>query len=71
MTIIDFPDMPTNGQIFTVGQKTWTYSSSEGRWNLSGGLIGPTGPTGPTGSGGATGPTGPGELVSSFLLMGA
>lgn len=56
---IDFPNTPTNGQLFTVGEKTWQYVSAESKWISAGGTIGPTGPTGPTGATGATGPIGP------------
>ena len=55
---IDFPSSPTNGQVFTDGDKTWVYSSSLPGWQLQATTV--VGPTGPTGrSGGPTGPTGP------------
>lgn len=31
---INFPSSPTNGQLFTDGDKTWQYSSSTGAWKL-------------------------------------
>ena len=31
---IDFPASPTNGQVFTSGDKTWVYSTSVTAWNL-------------------------------------
>jgi hypothetical protein len=62
---INFPAAPVDGENFTAGDFTWTYSSSVGAWNLRGQpFTGPTGPTGPTGAPGtatntgATGPTG-------------
>lgn len=61
---IDFPDSPTNGQLFTVGEKTWQYVSAEGKWVSAGGTIGPTGPTGPIG------PTGPlGDAIPFILAL--
>lgn len=56
MAAIDFPASPTNGQVFTEGDKTWAYSTTVGAWNLQAQTT--TGPTGPTGATGATGPTG-------------
>jgi len=55
MTAINFPDSPTNGQIFTVGNVSWQWSSTLSVWTGIG-----TVNTGPTGPAGATGPTGPG-----------
>lgn len=68
MTIINFPDSPTLGQVYTFGNRSWEWTGAA--WKLIGtGLPGPTGPTGPTGPAGAdsivpgpqgdTGPTGP------------
>jgi hypothetical protein len=34
MAAIDFPASPTNGQVFTSGDKTWVYSTSVTAWNL-------------------------------------
>lgn len=56
---IDFPNSPTNGELFTSGGRTWQYIAADSRWDLTGGLVGPTGPTGPTGTAGDLGPTGP------------
>ena len=58
---IDFPDSPTVGQQFTVGETTWYWTGSVWRLLLGEGVqgeLGPTGPTGPTGPS-VTGPTGP------------
>jgi hypothetical protein len=30
MAAIDFSTSPTNGQVFTAGDKTWTYSTAVG-----------------------------------------
>ena len=46
---IDFPASPVDGQQFTSGDFTWTFSSSVGAWNLNTTVV--TGPTGPTGPG--------------------
>jgi hypothetical protein len=48
MTALNFPDNPTNGQTFTSGNLTWTYSSADGTWKgqlsaiseISGGVAG-------------------------------
>lgn len=62
---IDFPNSPTNGQVFTPAgvSKTWVYSSTGTKWVVQDQTVtgpqGPTGPTGPTGSTGLTGVTGP------------
>lgn len=29
---IDFPNSPTNGQVFTSGDKTWIYSLADTKW---------------------------------------
>ena len=51
MAAIDFPASPTNGQVFTSGDKTWVYSATFGAWNLQTQTAsGPTGPSGPTGA---------------------
>jgi hypothetical protein len=44
---IDFPDSPTDGEVFTSGTKTWIYSLADTKWYSGGGLVGPQGPTGP------------------------
>jgi hypothetical protein len=78
---IDFPNSPTNGQVYSVGTKSWTYVSAENKWVASGAPQGPTGPTGPigpssTGPTGATGPTGPlnipisgAEKTTTYVLV--
>lgn len=55
---IDFPNSPTNGEVFTSGGKSWQYVSADTRWDLLA-TTGPTGPTGPAGPTGPLGPTGP------------
>lgn len=35
MPAIDFPSNPVNGQTFTVGAVTWTFSSTKGVWNIT------------------------------------
>lgn len=32
MAAINFPDSPTNGQVHTVGSRSWTYNSTLGAW---------------------------------------
>jgi hypothetical protein len=60
MTAIDFPNSPTVGQLFTVGEITWEWTGTV--WQGVGTTIpGPTGPTGPAGE----------ANFNSFLLMGA
>lgn len=50
MAAIDFPLSPTNGQVFTSGDKTWSYSTTIGAWSLqSQTASGPSGPSGPQG----------------------
>lgn len=40
---VDFPNSPTNGDTFTSGTLTWTYSSAKNGWNvLSSGIVGPS-----------------------------
>lgn len=59
MAAIDFPTSPTNGQVFTNGDKTWVYSTAISAWKLQTQTVtGPTGPAGPTGPSGPTGPAG-------------
>jgi hypothetical protein len=48
---IDFPNSPTNGQIFTVGSITWVWNSTKAVWETVAG----TGPQGAQGPQGATG----------------
>lgn len=71
---IDFPNSPTDGQVYSVGTKSWTYVLAEAKWVASGapqgptgptGAIGVTGPTGAAGAAGATGPTGPANIPIS------
>lgn len=32
---IDFPNSPTNGQVFTIGTRSWTYNSSIPAWEAA------------------------------------
>jgi hypothetical protein len=48
MPAIDFPDVPTENELFTSGDRTWKWNGYA--WEAFGTLIGATGPTGPTGS---------------------
>lgn len=58
---IDFPNAPSPGATFTANSKTWTFTDSKWRLNVStGGVTGATGPTGPSGPTGPTGATGVG-----------
>jgi len=59
---IDFPDSPTTGDAFTVGDRTWIYDGV--KWELQGGVIGPQGPEGPQG------PAGPTDLGLIIALGG-
>lgn len=62
MSVINFPSSPTDGQVFTDGDKTWVFSAisagGPGAWKLQSTVV--TGPTGPTGA------TGPGAQVATF-----
>ena len=66
MAAIDFPNSPTTGDTFTVGDITWEWTGTT--WQGQGTAV-----PGPAGADGAAGPTGPaGEPnFSSFLLIGA
>ena len=35
MTAINFPSNPTNGQTFTVGNKTYVYNSTKQVWKIT------------------------------------
>lgn len=67
MAAIDFPNSPTTGQLFTVGDITWEWTGSV--WQGLG-TAGDTGPTGPAGADGTDGVDGEANF-NSFLLMGA
>jgi hypothetical protein len=56
-----FPSSPSDGQIYTLGTRSWTYSEAQDGWILS-----RTGPTGPTGATGAQGPAG--VLLTSLTV---
>jgi hypothetical protein len=58
MAAIDFPNSPTVGQLFTVGDITWEWTGSV--WQGLG-TAGDAGPAGPAGE----------ANFNSFLLMGA
>jgi hypothetical protein len=47
MTAINFPDSPTQGQTFTVGDKNWVWNGVA--WSAKPGPVGPVGPPGPSG----------------------
>jgi len=63
---IDFPNSPTNGQTFTVGEKVWIYQ--DGKWQGGNGPVGPAGATGPTGPQGPAGPNGSIDLLSDVII---
>lgn len=69
MAAIDFPNSPTTGQLFTVGDITWEWTGTV--WQGLGTAV--AGPAGPAGDDGAPGPTGPaGEAnFNTFMLMGS
>ena len=58
MAAIDFPNSPTVGQLFTVGDITWEWTGTV--WKGLG-TAGDAGPAGPAGE----------ANFNSFLLMGA
>jgi hypothetical protein len=72
MAAIDFPNSPTTGQLFTVGQITWKWSGTV--WQGQGtAIVGPAGADGAQGADGEPGaPRLDGEAnFNSFMLMGA
>lgn len=56
-----FPTFPSDGQIYTVGSRSWTYNEAQDGWILNRG-----GPTGPQGIQGPTGPMG--VLLTSLTV---
>jgi hypothetical protein len=66
MTAIDFPNSPTIGQLFTVGDITWEWTGTT--WIGQGTPV--PGPAGADGAAGVAGPAGEANF-NSFLLMGA
>ena len=40
---IDFPSSPTDGQIYTVGSRSWTWSAANSSWNATSVTTGPKG----------------------------
>ena len=36
---IDFPNSPANNDVYTVGNRSWVYSSSLGAWSLQSSLL--------------------------------
>jgi hypothetical protein len=67
MPVINFPDTPTIGQIFTSGTRSWSWDGTS--WNLN--TLTVTGPTGPQGEIGPTGPQGvTGPQGTSINLIG-
>lgn len=51
--MIAFPSSPSDGQVFSVGPRSWVYNEAQDAWILNRG--GPTGPTGPVGEQGPAG----------------
>jgi hypothetical protein len=70
---LNFPDNPTDGQIFTADNRRWIYSLSTNSWSSSNfpvtGATGPIGATGATGFTGATGPSGGGSAADTFEVV--
>ena len=31
---IDFPDLPSNNQVYTVGNRSWVYATASSTWTL-------------------------------------
>lgn len=59
MAALDFPSSPTNGQVYTSGTTSWSYSTAKTAWIVLGtGFSGYTGSQGYTGSRGYTGSLG-------------
>lgn len=48
-----FPSNPFNGQVYTLGSRSWVYSEAQDAWIFN--RTGPTGPVGPTGTQGPAG----------------
>ena len=70
---INFPDTPTDGQVFTSGNQSWTYFSTPGVWKVTSGAIGYTGSAstviGYTGSQGPIGFTGSAGSVDDAIAF--
>lgn len=69
---INFPDTPTDGQVFTSGNQSWTWYATPGVWKVSSGAIGYTGSQGAagyTGSQGAIGYTGSAGSVDDAITF--
>jgi len=56
-----FPSNPYDGEIYSIGPRSWTWSASQQGWLLN--YTGPTGPSGPTGPQGV-----PGVLLTSLTV---
>jgi hypothetical protein len=66
MAALDFPSSPTDGQTYTSGTVTWSYSSAKTAWVVLGtGISGYTGSAGYTGSSG----TSPAQLKTSAATV--
>jgi len=63
-----FPSSPFDGQIYSLGSRSWVYSEAQDAWVLN--RQGPTGPTGPTGSQGPAGVLLTSLNVDSFIGNG-
>lgn len=53
LTMTAFPSSPSDGQIYSLGTRSWVYSEAQDAWVLN--RQGPTGPIGPTGVQGPAG----------------
>jgi hypothetical protein len=56
-----FPNPAYDGQVYTIGPRSWTYNLSQNAWILN--KNGPTGPAGPLG------PTGPAGVLLTSLIV--
>jgi hypothetical protein len=61
MTSINFPDNPTNGQTFVVGNKTYVYDSTKQVWGVY-----TTSIAAPSGGGGVT----TGKAIAMAIVFG-
>ncbi len=80
MTILNFPDNPTPGEVFNASTMGGDFANSTSSWTWNGDyweansteiIAGPTGPTGPTGDTGPMGPQGVSiNLIGSVATVG-
>lgn len=76
MAAIDFPNSPTTGDLFTVGDITWEWTGTVWKGLGTRGDAGPAGADGADGTDGTDGTDGapgiPGEAnFNTFMLMGS